>query len=96
MSDIELYYYLAKMKKQQKEKINKFRKDNDVRCKNCKCKMRGIKNDFVSKELCKTCWKLLGTQKLYYDNRTDIYGKNEKGKWVKNKYKKKDWWYLKV
>ena len=55
--------------------------------------MRPIKNDFKHKTLCKTCWKARGYER---ENRQDIYILNDKGKWVKQKYKKDNWWYLKI
>jgi hypothetical protein len=39
------------MIKKVKEEIKEYRLKYDVRCKNCKTKMRAIKNDFKKKEL---------------------------------------------
>ena len=72
--------------------IKKHRDEHNIRCKNCKIKMRKIKNDFKEKKLCKTCWKT--DCKFVYSNRQDIFKKNERGKRIKNKHKVDDWWYL--
>jgi len=80
--------YLYRERKKVKEEIKEYRMKYDVRCKNCKTKMRAIKNDFKKKELCKTCWS--GSMYIK-ENRRDIYG-IVKGKWEKIKYKKGDWW----
>ncbi len=93
MTDLEMYAMMRRLQKEQKKKINDYRKKHNVRCKNCKAKMRPIKNDFKHKTLCKTCWKARGYER---ENRQDIYILNDKGKWVKQKYKKDNWWYLKI
>jgi hypothetical protein len=83
--------YLNREGKKVKEEIKEHRLKYDIRCKNCKTKLRAIKNDFNKKELCKTCWS---GNSYIKENRKDIYGV-VKGKWEKIKYKKGDWWVVK-
>lgn len=65
--------------------IKNYRDKNDVRCKNCKSKMRAIKNnDYEDKPLCKTCWDMKRTDDYKFKYRTDLYI-FEKGKWKQNK-----------
>jgi len=66
--------------------LKKDRHDMDVRCLNCKSKLRLIKHDFRHRRCCKTCYT---AEPFIYENRKDIYKQNEEGKWVKNKIRRK-------
>lgn len=87
----ELYSFLNEERKKKAKDIKEYRLKYDVRCKNCKTKMRAIKNDFKKKEECKKCWSSNSYEK---ENRKNIYGVVD-GVWKKIKYNKEDWWYVK-
>ena len=87
MTDLELYNFIHTLQEERKRDIKKHRSKNDVRCKNCKCKIRPSKNDFKYKKECKTCWKFIwNNQKYNWLNRKDIWKYDEENdKWIKNK-----------
>ena len=86
-----LHSLLNEHRKKTSKELKEYRLKYDVRCKNCKCKIRAIKNDFKKKSLCKKCWSSNSLQK---ENRENIYGVVG-GVWKKIKYNKDDWWYVK-
>jgi hypothetical protein len=86
---------ISKHQHQKKMEIKKHRKCNNIRCLNCKSKIStNAKNDFKSKERCVSCFKIRFKNPYEYANRTDIWKQNEDGKWIKNKKKKDNWWYV--
>lgn len=91
--------FLDVLQRERDIEIKKHRTINGVRCKNCKGKIRKIKNDFKYKKECKTCWKCKWDNRKYdYINRENIYACDEKGKWKKVKYydKIEEMWRKKV
>ena len=80
----EIYWEIQKYKDEKAKIIKNFRDENDVRCQNCKTKMRAMKdNDYKTKKLCKTCW---GSTDYGKELRKDLYIL-ENGKYKKNKNK---------
>tara|TARA_R100000278_G_scaffold121591_1_gene105904 strand:- start:86 stop:379 length:294 start_codon:yes stop_codon:yes gene_type:complete len=78
--DLNNQYSINKAKE-----IKNFRDTHDIRCENCKTKMRAMKNnDYKTKKLCKTCWKLDYDNDYKFGYRTDLYECVE-GKWKTNK-----------
>lgn len=66
-------------------KIKNFRDENNTRCKNCKSKMKAMKNnDYKEKPLCKTCWDMDYKKDYKFKYRSDLYI-FENGKWKSNK-----------
>jgi|TARA_R100000482_G_scaffold72614_1_gene27753 regulator of replication initiation timing len=64
----------------------------DVRCENCKIKIRRVKNSFFQDHLCETCIRCSDVEKK---NRNNIFG-IVNGKWKKIKYLNNGWWYNKI
>ncbi len=70
-------------------KIIEMMSRGEVRCNNCKIKMRKIKNSFFRDQECETCCK---SSQLEKNNRKDIY-KFVNSKWKKTKYLHNGWWF---
>ena len=64
---------LIQLLSEHKANIIKYRKENDIRCINCKTFLRYIKNDWKDRKECKTCNKLTMFQKQF---RKNLYAKN--------------------
>lgn len=72
-------------------KISEMMNRGEIRCANCKTKIRQIKNNFFDKNMCDTCMKCSDLER---ENRQDIY-KNVDGKWKRVKYRNNGWWFNK-
>jgi len=74
-----------KFQEEKAKEIKNFRDENNTRCKNCKSKMRAMKdNDYKEKPLCKTCWDMDYKNDYKFKYRTDMYI-FDNGKWKQNK-----------
>lgn len=77
---------MEKLTKDYHATLKKDRYEMDVRCLNCKSKLRLIKHDFRHRPCCKTCYK---AEPFIYENRKNIFIQNEEGKWIRNKIRRK-------
>jgi len=78
------YWEMENYRIQKAKEIKNFRDNHNIRCENCKTKMRAMKdNDYKTKKLCKTCW---GESDIGRELREDLYVLVN-GKWKKNKNK---------
>tara|TARA_Y100000401_G_C8322015_1_gene225898 strand:- start:376 stop:708 length:333 start_codon:yes stop_codon:yes gene_type:complete len=89
----ELLYEKFREAQQMKQiKIEEMLQRGEIRCNNCKSKVRKISNSFFINYCCETCHKSNDIEKK---NRQNIYLKVGE-KYKKQKYNHNGWWFKKI
>lgn len=87
-----LYEKFREIQQLKYDKIVEMFNSSEIRCNNCKTRMRTVKNSFFNERYCETCCKCSDVERK---NRKDIY-KLIKDKWKKTKTLNNGWWYNKI
>jgi len=87
-----LYEKFREAQQMKQEKIEEMLQRGEIRCNNCKSKVRKINNSFFTNYFCETCHKSNEVEKK---NRQNIYLKVGE-KYKKVKYNHNGWWFKKI
>lgn len=87
-----LYEKFREVQQLKYDKIVEMFNSSEIRCNNCKTKMRTVKNSFFKDRHCETCFNCSDVERK---NRKDIY-KFVDNKWKKTKILNNGWWYNKI